>query len=394
MTENELEEIAWRFFQGKATPEEERLLHQWFDEHKNRQDGTIYVDTNTEHENSTDVKERLYTAILAKVKNEDQAHALPKISGKQWIRYAAASILLLLSIGGIYYFSSEGLEEPVRYTQLLDGDVGPGGNNAVLELADGSVINLDDVAIGEVSSIGGMQFKKQADGLVAVELGNNRNTTATEYNTIRTPAGGQYQIVLSDGTKVWLNASSSIVFPTVFDDARREVTIQGEAYFEVAHIQDEANAAIPFFVLSGSQRIEVLGTHFNVSDYPGESTRTVLVEGAVRVHALQSDAAVLLKPGQQADRVGDQFEVGHADLESIIAWKNGDFIFNNETLSSIMKKLERWYDIDVEYNDAVVSRKFSGAISRSRNLSEVLKIMEFTETVTFKIEGRRVTVMM
>lgn len=392
MTENEIEEIAWRFFQGKATPEEERRLHQWFDGHGNRQDEAITVGTGSEDRAA--VKDRLYAAIRAKITQESQTNGQLKHKGRRWLHYAAASILLLLSVGGIYYFVSDEDEQPVRYTQLLDGDVGPGSNNAVLELADGSVINLDDVAIGEMNRTGGMQFEKQADGVLTVGRADADDAIVPQYHTIKTPAGGQYQVELPDGTNVWLNASSSIVFPTVFDNAYREVSAQGEVYFEVAHLRDESDVAVPFFVVNSGHRVEVLGTKFNVSDYPGERIRTVLVEGSVRVHSLQSAASVLLKPGEQADGAGDRIAVSTADLESAIAWKNGDFIFNNETLPSIMKKLERWYDIDVDYNGTAISRKFSGAISRSRNLSDVLNIMEYTGAVTFKIEGRRVTVMM
>lgn len=393
MTEQEIQEVALRFFQGKTTPEEEQRLHQWFDDYKNRPEETLIVKTN--NENRTDVHAKLFAAIQTRIKKEERGTLRHIVARKTIMRWTAvASILLFISIWGIYYYMPNNELEPVRYTQLLDGDVGPGGNNAILELADGRTINLDVLSQGVASSLGNMQVKKEADGLLTLDVPAHSVSPTVAYNTIRTPAGGQYQIQLPDGTKVWLNASSSLTFPSVFDENHRQVEVRGEAYFEVARVLDVTDSPIPFFVLNSGQRIEVLGTSFNVSDYTNEPIRTVLLKGSVRVHSLNSDTWATLVPGEQAQLVGNEISVTQADFESAIAWKNGDFMFNQETLPNIMKKLERWYDIDVEYHGMTPTKRFSGMISRSRNLSDVLEIMESTETVSFKIEGRRVSVMM
>lgn len=390
MTEKEIKEIALKFFQGKATPEEEGLLHQWY-ESTDISNERLLIDRG---ENVDDVRERLFTSIQKSIKSQTKSKTIHQLSRRKWVRMVAASLFLFLSTGVAYFYSQNKIEEPIRYTKLLDGDVGPGGNNAVLELGDGIIINLDEAAIGELGSVGGMSIIKQSDGVLSIEISSGPNNEVAKINTIRTPAGGQYQVKLPDGTKVWLNASSCIKFPSAFAKEFREVTLYGEAFFEVAKVQNNDNKRVPFFVLNKDQRIEVLGTQFNVYDYEGEGIKTTLLEGSVRIYSLLSNSSRLLKPGEQSQIVKGAIEINTADIETSLSWKNGDFVFNNEDLVTIMKKLERWYDIEVEYSSSVVPRKFSGAVSRSKNLSEVLKIMEFTGKVTFKIEGRRVMVMM
>lgn len=388
MTEKEIKELAFRFLHGEITQEEEAILHQWYDE-KGLSNNRLVIHT---EESNDDVRKRLWASIEMQKEWENRPTTSRQLSKKYLPRLIAASLLLFVLAGSIYFYSNKKIEEPVHYTKLLEGDVGPGGDNAILELADGSIINLDAANLGELGNMGNMSIKKQADGLLSIEISNSENSTI-EKNTIRTPAGGQYQVKLPDGTRIWLNASSSITFSNAFVNRYREVELSGEAFFEVAKMQIR-NRSIPFFVVNNNQRIEVLGTQFNVYDYPGESIETTLLEGSVRIHSLESSSSTVLKPGQQSKIVNGAIETKDADLESTLSWKNGDFIFNNEDLSSIMKKLERWYDVEIEYSSSVVPRKFSGAVSRSKNLSEVLKIMEFTGKVTFKIEGRRVIVMM
>ncbi len=390
MTDKEIKDLAFKFFQREITQEEEEILHQWYEEKDIPKDRYI---VQTEDESKDDMSKRLFASIEVKKDCENPPVTIRRLSKKNWISVIAASLLLFVSIGSIYFYFHKPIEEPIHYTKLLKGDVGPGGNNAILELADGSIINLDSAAIGELGSIGSLRINKQDNGLVSIEVASSYNNAVAEKNTIRTPAGGQYQVKLPDGTRIWLNASSSITFSNVLKEYR-EVELSGEAYFEVAKFQAINNKSIPFFVINKNQRIEVLGTHFNVYDYPGETIETTLLEGSVRIHSLESSNSRVLKPGQQSKVANGAIEIKEADLESSLSWKNGDFIFNNEEISRIMKKLERWYDVEVEYSSTFVPRKFSGAVSRSKNLSEVLKIMEFTGNITFKIEGRRVTVMM
>jgi len=202
--------------------------------------------------------------------------------------------------------------------------------------------------------------------------------------------GGEYQVVLADGTKVWLNALSSIRFPTSFKGSERKVEITGEAYFEVAK-----NARMPFRVIGGSQTVEVLGTHFNINAYPDESAvATTLLEGSVKV-AMHDGQAKVLKPGEQAliFKENNSFRVKEVDAEDAVAWKNGYFQFNDDDLKTIMNQLSRWYNVEIVYQQANLDQKFGGTISRSKNLSQVLRILELTGNVRFRVEGRRITVM-
>jgi transmembrane sensor len=208
------------------------------------------------------------------------------------------------------------------------------------------------------------------------------------YNTISTPRGGQYQLMLADGSKVWLNAASSLRFPASFVGKERKVELLGEAYFEVAK-----NAKMPFKVKVNGMEVEVLGTHFNINSYENESTiRTTLLEGSVKIN--KNNSSSLLKPGQQAqmNKAGEIKIINDADVEEAIAWKEGKFQFDRADIHDIMRQLTRWYDVDVEYK-GTVSSHFGGTISRDVNLSQVLNMLHLTGEVKFQVEDRKVVVM-
>lgn len=221
---------------------------------------------------------------------------------------------------------------------------------------------------------------------------SNNNTTATttpEFNTITTPRGGQYQVVLEDGTRVWLNAASSIRFPQAFIGVTREVELTGEAYFEVAK-----NKAKPFIVQANGTKVQVFGTHFNINAYGDNSNvTTTLLEGSVRMSS--GSSAVMLAPGQQGDAVnGATIKVSPADIQQTMAWKNGLFIFHDLNITEVMKQVGRWYDVDVEYRDDEVKKnEFGGTISKYKNITELLDVMVLTRSIHYKIEGRRVIIM-
>lgn len=304
-----------------------------------------------------------------------------------WPRIAvAATILITLSAGLYFYFDTKPESEIVKYA-LVKQDVEPGGNKATLTLADGSKISLTDADNGQLAEQGGVKISKSANGQLVysvVESGQRE----TGYNTITTPRGGIYQVNLPDGTRVWLNAASSIKFPTTFAHLnQRKVELQGEAYFEVSR-----NKKQPFIVQSGKQQVEVLGTHFNINSYEDESeVKTTLLEGSVKVSA---GNVILLKPGQQSTvgaSQGGRVKVSPANIEQAMAWKNGFFHFEKENLHSVLRQLARWYDIEVVYQVKRVDDEFMGDIPRGVKLSEVLKILEF-EGTHFKIENRKLIV--
>lgn len=389
MTEKEIQEIAYKYLKGETTPEEEAFLHQWYEVMGYDKEELV---VKTHGEESEDIKNRLFSRLRAEIRKDIPLNHQP-IWNKKWTYYAA-SFFLILTFSVIYYSTSEQPAMEVHYTELLKNDVGPGGDNAILELGNGTIINLDQANIGDLVDLDGFVVSKIADGMLSFEVSNSQNKESNQMNSIRTPQGGQYKLKLPDGTEVWLNTSSILKFPNAFEEGIRQVELIGEAYFEVAQLKDEKNKPIPFYVNSKQQQVEVLGTHFMVSSYPDETiVKTTLLEGSVRVLALNSTSNHVLVPGQQSQIQNGQLDVREADIESEIAWKNGDFIFNNESLESIMKKIERWYDVEVDYQSPNKGFKFSGAVSRSKNLSEVLNIIELTGKIEFKIEGRRVIIM-
>jgi transmembrane sensor len=305
---------------------------------------------------------------------------------------AAASIILAVSFSGYFLLHTTQLQQTAYYKN----DIPPGHNQATLTLANGKKIILTKGLSGKLAQQGNTLIGVNSQNAVAyTATGANANLPAA-YNTLSTAIGEQspYPLVLADGTKVWLDARSSITFPVVFNGKDRIVKITGEAYFEVAHNNDH-----PFKVTVKDQTIEDIGTHFNINAYTDEKViKTTLLEGAVKVSAPASSSpsiktGVKLKPGQQSILNNNTLNVANADIEETMAWKNGYFRFNNEKIESIMRKLSRWYDIDVQYSGIIPDEEFYATSSRYRNISEVLTMLQKTKGVHFKVEGRRVTVM-
>lgn len=311
---------------------------------------------------------------------------------KPWILLVAASVLILVSIA-IYQYSGKEVLSQSQLPELAYVDIPPGGERAILTLSDGSEISLDEIEKGEIVNQLGISVSKTADGQIIYKMhAQESESDALSLNKISTPKGGQYQIVLADGTKVWLNAESSLIYPTKFDPKERKVELSGEAYFEVA------SSNTPFKVMTKRQKIDVLGTHFNVNSYEDEGlTKTTLLEGAVRVTPISSLLGAVesynLKPGQQTILKKDGLRIVEADLETTMDWKNNDFVFKEESIENIMRKVSRWYDIEVEYVGENDNLRFGGLVSRKKNISTILNVLESTGLVKFKVEGRRIIVM-
>ncbi|MRG45409.1 DUF4974 domain-containing protein [Chitinophaga sp. SYP-B3965] len=292
-------------------------------------------------------------------------------------RYAAAA-LLLLSAGTYFYTTHQNKAPQLANTNVI---IAPGREGAILTLADGSQVVLDSLGNGVVANQSGVQVLLQ-NGQLAYD-GSSKETV---YNTITTPKGRQFRLQLPDGSKVWLNAASSVKYPTTFAGKERRVELTGEAYFEVAK-----NADHPFKVKAGdATEVEVLGTSFNINSYPDETTiRTTLLDGAVRLNAYQQSQ--ILKPGQQAvvKPAKAQLElVNNADLDKVMAWKNGLFNFEDASLEEVMRQLERWYDIEVTYAKGIPAIRFGGEINRQNTLQDVLQILE-KSNVHFRFEDSR-----
>lgn len=382
MTQKNAQELLEKQRLGTLTDEERTILESWYlQEARSMPHFGI-----SEKELEQDL-DNIYKSLPAY-----ETPVRPLLSRPYFkISLAAASILLFI-IAGIF-FNSKKTKTLAKMPAPSHRNVAPGDKRAVLTLADNTQIILDSVSLGDIARQTGITVTMNAKGQVVYKI-DDKNLPANapeQFNTITTPASGEYQVQLSDGTTVWLNAMSSIRFPTAFKGNDRRIEITGEAYFEVAK-----NAAKPFRVVSGKQVVEVLGTHFNINAYADEqAVKTTLTEGSVKVSLSDGKNSKVLKPGEQSllPANQDQFSVEKVDLEEAVAWKNGYFIFADEELKSVMRKIARWYNVEVEYQGINENLKLGGAIARSRDLSEVLDLLELTDNVKFKMEGRRIIVM-
>jgi len=322
-----------------------------------------------------------------------------------WPRLVAAVAIGLIGLAGYWLFwTFYNRKIPQAATVKIDTDLPPGRNKAFLTLAGGSTIILDSVQNGTLVNQGNTTIIKSDSGQLVYRTGN-QGTAAVVYNTLSTPRGGQFQLDLPDGTKVWLNAASSITYPTAFIGASRTVELTGEAYFEVAK-----NISKPFKVLvKGKENIEVLGTSFNVNAYSDElETKTTLLEGSLRVseeplvgvNTNNTKPSVVLKQGQQAQIVvgantnnGSELKViRNVDVEEAVAWKNGRFQLGATDFSALMRQLARWYDVDIVYEGKIPEKKFGGSINRNVNLSRLREVLHDYGIET-TMEGQKLIIM-
>ncbi len=308
-----------------------------------------------------------------------------------WRKIGIAAVILLFAYTGAHFYFYQPQKQFKKVVQKLPlhNDVLPGGNKAVLTLANGKKIILDNANTGVLAKQGSTDIDKTKDGQIIYKAFNHgQNDQNITLNTVSTPRGGQYQVVLSDGSKVWLNAASSLRFPAVFKGKTREVEITGEAYFEVAK-----NAAMPFFVKTGRFVVEVLGTHFNIMAYNNESfIKTTLLEGAVKVRS--GNSIHFLKPGQQAllNAQGQTKIIEDVDVDDETAWKNGLFQFKDAGIETVMRQAERWYNVTISYEGKIPVKQFTGRISRDVKVSELLNMLKYFG-VNFRIDGKNITVM-
>lgn len=371
-----LKTLLEKHFNGTATPGEITELQELLA--KSANDADLDASLQELWENFTPD-----TALSDKKANEIFAAITEHRQRRLWWPAAAVIIILLMAGGAKLIF-----HKSVQHTATLafKNDVAPGGNHAILTLGDGKQISLDSAGNGALGKQGATTILKLNNGQLAYEA-KGIIPQQVSYNKITTPRGGQFQIVLPDGTKVWMNAASSLRFPTAFSGNDRQVDLTGEAYFEVA--KDQAK---PFIVNVNRMKVEVLGTHFNIMSYPDEkSIQTTLLEGAVNVSG--NGHSQKLQPGQQAELStnGNLQLVADPDIESALAWKNGYFQFNKADLQSVMRQLSRWYDIEVVYKDQVPDFMFVGQLDKNANLSVILRILERSQ-VHFTVEGRKITV--
>lgn len=385
MNREQVIELIRKYNDGSASKEEIRLVENWFvKESELRQQKPEDIDY-------LDVKRQMWLNIDQKIDRPVVERSLAiNPARKSMLRFrivAAAAVLLIAMTAVFFYRNYKELAGP----QVVKNDINPGKNKAVLTLSNGQKISLTDALNGQLAQQAGVTISKTANGqLIYQAAPNSSGKNITEYNTIEAPRGGQWQVILPDGSKVFLNASSSLKYPVSFVAKERKVELKGEAYFEISH-----NKKSPFRVIAKGQTVEVLGTHFNIMSYDDEkAVKTTLLSGSVKVFSNKSAAeSLILKPGEQSQvSVGEMKLIRDVDLEDVLAWKNGYFKFN-ENLRSIMTKVARWYDVEVIYETQPDPEfKFKGEISRDKNISELLNMLDYTGNVHFKIEGRRVIV--
>lgn len=306
----------------------------------------------------------------------------------KWRWAAAAAIVTGIITGGyLLFFDRPGKEVANTENASRINDIpAPTGTKTTLTLAGGKTIFLDSVQNGVLTQQGNVQVSKLANNQLAYNT-STAKTMETVYNTLSTAKGGQTMVVLADGTQVWLDAASSLTYPTAFTGGTRSVTLTGQAYFEVAHRSNQ-----PFVVKVSGTEVKDIGTAFNINAYADEpGARITLVEGAVAV--AHQDRQVVLKPGQQARLDGAQLSVAAGvDVDEVLAWKNGQFQFDNAGTAEIMQQVARWYDVDVRYEGDVLQRHFSGGVSRAANVSALLQVLELTKSVRFRVEGKQIIV--
>ena len=375
-----IKELAYKWEKGLLTASEKADFEAWYN---NYDDERIELPSNYDREEV--IEARLLSHLMSHINADHSEKKLGKRHASFWL--AAASVMLIMfSIAAFIY-----LKEATDFKQqsLATNDINPGSNKATLTLADGRKINLDMATDGKLAEESGIKITKTADGQIIYELVSTPKTVnrETSYNTIETPKGGQYKIVLPDSSRVWLNAASSLKYPTNFSAENRMVELKGEAYFEVSPDKQR-----PFLVKNDRQLTRVLGTQFNISAYEEEETvKTTLVEGAVSVvpSSISSSGAshlsTVLKPGEQSTMLNGKTSVATVDLAPYISWKKGVFYFDETKLTEAMSQLSRWYDVEVVYSDKVSDTYFYGEISRTKTLSAVLAILQ-EGGVKFKIE--------
>ena len=387
MTEERARYLLAIYLRKEASPQEKEELFRWIQDDPGQATLTrvisgVYADFTPEETIDSQRTEQMLSHILS----HDTARPAPSI-GRRWM---AAAAILLIAGPLAWYYSTSTRHTPsqtpaVAATRTTTPDVPPGTTRATLTLDNGSVVVLDTVSGATIASQGNTRIVKK-DGRVVYQ-DDASQSTALLYNTLSTARGHQYPLTLSDGTKVWLNAASSIRFPVLFSDKERSVEVTGEAYFEV-----QKNIR-PFIVNAGGTKVEVLGTHFNVNAYTDEQQlKTTLLEGAVKVS--HGTSTLLLAPGQQAQvkpNAAMHLEKD-ADTEEAISWTQNYFHFNDASVETILRQLSRWYDVDIVYKKQPSGETFNGDIQKSLSLLQVLKILDRSQ-VRFQIDGRRLIVL-
>ncbi|MBX3256780.1 MAG: FecR domain-containing protein [Chitinophagaceae bacterium] len=402
MDNSTIKNLLDRYLSGNASPAEQQMVEEWLAENElpgnewskmDEKDRSAWIDLL-----QADLGKSLQNITPGSFE-ERLVIPLPWYK-RMYFPFAAAAIVVVAACSWYFFFKEKPVTDHADITVApkAENDAMPGTNKAILTLEDGRTVSLDDSQNGVLAKQGDVEISKNGSQLV-YDGSALKESSSIAYNTLSTPRGGQYNLVLPDGSKVWLNAASSLRYPVAFAKNKREVEIKGEAYFEVA-AQKNGDIKVPFIVKVNGEdgllksSVEVLGTHFNINAYDEEeSVNTTLLEGKVKVLPPGSGSSVVLLPGQQSrvNKAGAARVIQDADVEEAVAWKNGLFLMNSADIPVVLRQLGRWYDVDIVYSNKVPEGKISGDIPRNMKLSEVLKIMKLSG-VDFNITGKQIIV--
>jgi transmembrane sensor len=377
MQEKDAKKLLDKYTSGEITDEENALLESWH----------LSVKLEDEPELTDADREIDLDKVWARLESDyhkkkpQTIKLLPRIA-------AAASILLFLSVGGYFLFRKQ---TPQLTSQIQQQDIAPGSNRATLTLANGQKIILTKGLSGKLAQLGNALVQVNSGNAITYTVSTTKSNLdiSVQYNTLSTVSGEQspYPLVLADGTKVWLNAESSITFPTIFTGKERMVKITGEAYFEVVH-----NAVQPFKVTARGETIEDIGTHFNINAYNNEpSVNTTLLEGSVKVSTGSKN--VTLIPGQQSllSSTSNTISIKATDIEDVIAWKDGYFAYKKANINTVMRQFARWYNVNVTYEGAIPTTMITGKVHRNVNASQALKILTYLD-IHYRIDGNKIII--
>ena len=400
MDKSRISYLLYQYAASHASREEVDEMFAWLRSAENDESLQSFIlNERTRIDKEINLPQEKWDDMWQAIKSGTIERRSSRVTSMTWFRVAAAAVIVLVfsAIAYLFFGNKKKYPQDIAKTDQHTNDIAPGGNKAILTLADGSTIVLDSMQNGLLAQQGNTHIIKLDEGQLAYR-GDKKNSAEIMYNTISTPRGGQYQMVLPDGSKVWLNASSSLHFPASFSSKERRVELTGEAYFEVAPMG--SSKKIPFIVHINSSSsykgmdVQVLGTHFNIMAYADEQNiQTTLLEGKVKVS--QDGITRNLDPGKQAvvNHQTHTITVATANVDLAVAWKNGLFRFKETGIRELMRQVERWYNVEVEYQTNRSDQDYTGIVSRKENVSAILKMLEATGTVHFQIEKSKIIVL-
>lgn len=401
MSEEQIKKILYKYISNSLTLKERLQLTNWIKEETNKQQLLVFIDEqwvqaiDDVSENSGKLTDEKYEAVFSAIMSDlpEMAHIKPGGQIRSIVKWLyAAAVIATLVVGGYFLMNNNNKPSKVLAKATAIDVPPPAGSKATITLSDGTVLYLDSLKSGQAMQQGNIRMVKLADGKLAYQTADGKIIQEVLYNSLTNPAGSNViDLTLTDGTKVWLNSSSSLRYPTAFTGKERLVELTGEAYFEVTH-----NDKMPFRVNVANRVVEDLGTSFNINAYSDEPDMKVsLLDGKLSIQTGSNGTGTVLVPGQQGqvahtgvvNVISDALAVGAS-----IAWKEGFFDFNGGTnLAGLLRQISRWYNIDVEYDGKIPEMQFGGKITRDCNLSEVLKILSYSD-VNFKMENKKLMI--